>query len=47
MLVLTAGADGASIDGVTVEYESGGHDYQTRIPVRLTLCGTKVRDPDC
>lgn len=47
MLVLTADDEGASFDGVTVEYESEGRQYETGIRVRAVLCGRKVSDPDC
>ena len=47
MLVVTGGRGGAKIDGVTVRYEASGVEHETRIRLALTLCGSKVTDPDC
>jgi hypothetical protein len=47
MVGLTAGEEGAAFDEITVEYDAGGRHYQTRVDVRVTLCGTRAIDADC
>ncbi|MDI6912023.1 hypothetical protein [Nocardioides sp.] len=47
MVGLTAGRQGAAFDGFTVDYDVAGHHYRTRVNLRVTLCGTRVTEPDC
>lgn len=47
MLVVTGARSGARIDGVTLRYEASGFEHEARIRLTLTLCGSKVTDPDC
>jgi hypothetical protein len=47
MVGASAGPEGASFDGVTVDYEIDGRHYQAKVAVRVTLCGSQVTNSDC
>lgn len=47
LVTLTAGGEGATFDGLTVEYTLRGEKFRTAIPVQVTLCGTGMRNADC